>query len=138
MAGLRPRAGHLTVGENSRGEVVVCHPDLKPDKDGVGHIVFSPQQALDFAALVRKHAGADKLWELVSEDLTHLGGPMGTEYATEIFRRKFYTLEGAKRFAQEDYSGEIEWKRDRKGWTSGDMGHVMYEIRPAVPEKILP
>ena len=35
--------GYLEVGCNDQGEVVVNHPDLKPDENGVGHIVFSPQ-----------------------------------------------------------------------------------------------
>ncbi len=30
-------------------EVVVNHPDLRPDASGVGHIVFSPEQARAFA-----------------------------------------------------------------------------------------
>lgn len=38
-------AGILEVGTNDEGEVVLNHPDLKPDKDGVGHIVFSPKQS---------------------------------------------------------------------------------------------
>jgi len=47
--------GVLEVGTNEFGEVVVNHPDLKPDKDGVGHIVFSPDQARSFArTLIRK------------------------------------------------------------------------------------
>lgn len=48
--------GFLTVGYNDSGEVVVNHPDLKPDVDGVGHIVFSPQQARNLADLLIKHA----------------------------------------------------------------------------------
>jgi hypothetical protein len=45
-------AGFLEVGTNGRGEIVVNHPDLKPDADGVGHIVFSPDQALNLAKLL--------------------------------------------------------------------------------------
>lgn len=45
-------SGILEVGTNGKGEVIVNHPDLKPDKDGVGHIIFSPNQATDFAALL--------------------------------------------------------------------------------------
>lgn len=48
--------GVLEVGLNEDGEVVVNHPDLKPDVDGVGHIVFSPAQALNLAELLIKHA----------------------------------------------------------------------------------
>jgi hypothetical protein len=48
--------GFLEVGLNDGGEIVVNHPDLKPDADGVGHIVFSPSQARNFAELLLKHA----------------------------------------------------------------------------------
>jgi hypothetical protein len=50
--------GFLEVGLNDRNEIVVNHPDLKPDADGVGHIVFSPAQALNLAHLLTQHAGA--------------------------------------------------------------------------------
>lgn len=49
-------AGYLEVGTNDNGEVVVNHPDLKPDESGVGHIVFSPNQARNLAELLMKHA----------------------------------------------------------------------------------
>ena len=49
-------AGHLEVGVNDKGEVVVNHPDLKPDADGVGHIVFSPGQAQAFANMLNRKA----------------------------------------------------------------------------------
>lgn len=49
-------AGALEVGTNDRFEVVVNHPDLHPDENGVGHIVFSPRQARKFARLLLKHA----------------------------------------------------------------------------------
>lgn len=52
--------GVLEVGTNDNGEVVINHPDLKPDKNGVGHIVFSPRQARDLAMLlVMKAAEAE-------------------------------------------------------------------------------
>lgn len=47
--------GILEVGEVN-GEVVINHPDLKPDAQGVGHIVFSPEQARNLANLLRAHA----------------------------------------------------------------------------------
>jgi hypothetical protein len=50
-------SGTLEVGTNSAGEVVVNHPDLKPDEHGVGHIVFSPPQARHFAHLLLSKAG---------------------------------------------------------------------------------
>ena len=50
-----PPSNTLEVGTHG-GEVIVNHPDLKPDEWGVGHIVFSPQQARNFANLLLKHA----------------------------------------------------------------------------------
>lgn len=49
-------SGYLEVGRNDSGEIVINHPDLKSDENGVGHIVFSPNQARHFAALLIKHA----------------------------------------------------------------------------------
>jgi hypothetical protein len=50
-------AGFLEVGRtDDTHEIVINHPDLKPDKNGVGHIVFSPRQARNLANLLIKHA----------------------------------------------------------------------------------
>lgn len=46
----------LEVGTNGAGEVVVNHPDLQPDKNGVGHIIFSPEQARALAFLLQQKA----------------------------------------------------------------------------------
>lgn len=48
--------GFLEVGLNEAGEIVVNHPDLEPDENGVGHIVFSADQARNLARLLEKHA----------------------------------------------------------------------------------
>lgn len=48
--------GYLEVGANENGEIVINHPDLKPDENGVGHIVFSPGQARNLARLLLKNA----------------------------------------------------------------------------------
>lgn len=48
----------LEVGTNGAGEVVVNHPDLMPDENGVGHIVFSPDQARRLAWLLQRKAHA--------------------------------------------------------------------------------
>ncbi len=45
-------SGVLEVGTNGSGEVVINHPDLEPDENGVGHIVFSVEQARDLANLL--------------------------------------------------------------------------------------
>lgn len=48
--------GFLEVGRNEDHEVVINHPDLKPDESGIRHIVFSPRQARNLANLLIKHA----------------------------------------------------------------------------------
>jgi hypothetical protein len=49
--------GFLLVGISEDGkEVVVNHPDLQPDANGVGHIVFSPRQARNLAHLLLSKA----------------------------------------------------------------------------------
>jgi hypothetical protein len=48
--------GTLEVGTNGHGEVVINHPDLMPDENGVGHIVFSVEQALNLAHLLHQKA----------------------------------------------------------------------------------
>lgn len=45
-------SGTLEVGTNGAGEVVINHPDLHPDENGVGHIVFSVEQARNLANLL--------------------------------------------------------------------------------------
>jgi hypothetical protein len=59
--------GALEVGHNEAGEVIVNHPDLKPDADGVGHIVFSVEQALSLSELLFAQA------EVCREILNHKG-----------------------------------------------------------------
>lgn len=49
--------GVLEVGCNEQNEVVINHPDLKPDANGIGHIVFSVAQARDLANTLLKKAG---------------------------------------------------------------------------------
>jgi len=71
------------------------------------------------------------MYELTSTDLTNLGGPMGTESTSENFHKLFASLESAKSAAERDYNqsrGPIKWKRNGRGWTSGDLGYVMYDI----------
>jgi hypothetical protein len=48
--------GYLEVGLNDENEIVINHPDMKPDENGMGHIVFSPAQALALARLLTKQA----------------------------------------------------------------------------------
>jgi hypothetical protein len=62
--------GYLEVGLDANNEIVVNHPDLKPDANGVGHIVFSPAQARNLAQLLLKNAkDAETATERQAEDI---------------------------------------------------------------------
>jgi hypothetical protein len=72
-----------------------------------------------------------KIYQLTSENLTGLGGPMGTERTTINWVKPFDSLETAQAYAVNDYEGdeEIEWKKDGEGkWHSQDLRWVMYYI----------
>lgn len=60
-----PAKNTLEVGTNGDGEVVINHPDLMPDANGVGHIVFSPDQARNLAWLLQQkaHSAEEELTE---------------------------------------------------------------------------
>ena len=77
------------------------------------------------------------IYTLISENLTGLGGPMGTERTWENWRKNFIDPDVAKMVAQKDYesqskSAPIKWKKTKKGWTSGDLSFVMYSIEKLV------
>jgi hypothetical protein len=71
------------------------------------------------------------MYELVSENLSNLGGRMGTEYTTINYRKFFTTIDGAKKAAEKEYKKKIVWKADKSGeyWRSPDLAYVMYHIR---------
>jgi len=75
------------------------------------------------------------MYELRSENLTHLGGPMGSEYTTTNWRKFFKSLDGAKECAEKDYADHkgsvpLKWTKNDKGKLStGDLGYVMYHIK---------
>jgi len=72
------------------------------------------------------------VYKLVSENLTQLGGRMGTERTSTNFTKIFSTVDGAKKYAEKDYGNKIEWKDRKEYITSGDLRYVMYEIRKEV------
>jgi hypothetical protein len=51
----QPTKGYVEVGDDGL-DVIVNHPDLQPDDKGVGHIVFSPDEARHFARLLLNRA----------------------------------------------------------------------------------
>ena len=76
------------------------------------------------------------MYSLTSENLTHLGGPMGSEYTTTNWRKYFETLEEAKEYAEKDYNGKekIKWSGSNK-IHSQDLLFVMYQIEEIIPIK---
>lgn len=78
-------------------------------------------------------------YKLVSENLTGLSGPMGTERTWANWTRYFSDLRKAKKAAEEDYAKQapgktFSWKKDGKRHHSGDLLFVMYNIGPIVVE----
>ena len=75
-----------------------------------------------------------KLYRLVSENLTHLGGAMGTEYTTDNFCKYFKSLANAKAFAEKDYGKKLKWLKEKGRIRTEDLHHVMYHIYPVKTE----
>ena len=59
-----PKSGILEVGTNGKGIVVLNHPKIDVDKDGVGHIIFSPNEAMHLATVLAQKA-IDAVYEVV-------------------------------------------------------------------------
>jgi hypothetical protein len=76
-----------------------------------------------------------KIFQLVSENLTHLGGNMGTEYTYPNYTKFFSSIEFAKKHAEKEYKGIIKWSKRGDTISSGDLGHVMYLITPVKIER---
>lgn len=70
-----------------------------------------------------------KVFELTSENLSGLGGPMGTERTYDNWRKLFYDVEVAKAHAVIDYGKAIKWQTETNRIHSGDLGYVMYTIK---------
>ncbi len=66
------------------------------------------------------------LFALESENLTGLGGPMGSERTWTNWRKFFKTVSSAKAFAEKDYGKAIQWDKSN---CSGDLRYVMYHIK---------
>jgi hypothetical protein len=83
------------------------------------------------------------MYVLVSENLTELGGAMGTERTYENWRRHFKQLDSAKTAAQKDWdkqatgkvlaehglSKELDWIKEGSGCRTADLHWVMYHIK---------
>ena len=72
-------------------------------------------------------------FELVSVDMSNLGGPMGNNSTSENWRKLFTTMQKAKTYAENDYyktgrTEKIKWSKSNKITHTQDLGFVMYEI----------
>jgi len=78
------------------------------------------------------------IYRLVSENLTGLGGPMGTERTWTNWTKYCKTIEQAQKIAEKDYNksrGPIKWIKEKDGYRTEDLGYVMYHIKKIKIEK---
>lgn len=68
------------------------------------------------------------IYQLKSENLTHLGGKMGTEYTYDNFTEYFYSKKAAKKRAEGDYKKPLKWFKKEKDIRTKDLGYVQYII----------
>lgn len=88
-------------------------------------------------ALLHEGVAVQEVYTAIFEDLTHLGGPMGTEYTTEHTLGVFATIEGAKKACEKHYQQHTTrgarlrgWRKDKKSIRTDDLGWAMYHVRP--------
>jgi hypothetical protein len=97
----------------------------------------------------------EKVYKLISENLTNLGSPMGKEYTYNNWVRYFSSIEKAKNVAESDYAKniknrdkffnyrkittaeKIKWCRgsEKDSLSSQDLSFVMYHIKPVKVEE---
>lgn len=75
-----------------------------------------------------------EIYEAEAEDLTHLGGPMGTEYTTGYYLGLFGSEALAKGAAQKHWTGNkqkgtLKWLKEGKSWRTEDLGWIMYHVK---------
>ena len=70
------------------------------------------------------------MWILINENLTQVGGRMGSDKTWDNWRKYFYHLSNAMAFAERDYVGvsDITWVQTQTGYRSQDLGHVIYRL----------
>lgn len=63
------------------------------------------------------------VFNLICEDASHLGGPMGTEYTTHLWTKTFSSVDKAKAYA-EKYCKKEEFR-----WEKGERGKWFVDAR---------
>jgi len=78
------------------------------------------------------------IYMAVSENLTGLGGPMGSERTIINWQKHFHIISTAKRYCEQNYKektkGEkyiekLQWYNDGDGFQTQDLGFVRYIIK---------
>ncbi len=77
------------------------------------------------------------VYELISENLSALGGQMGTEHTWDNWTKLFINLDLAKEYAEHDYhrneggkkTDKLKWHRDNGRLSTDDLRTVLYLIR---------
>ncbi len=67
------------------------------------------------------------MYVLNIEDLSHLGGSMGTEYTTSTYQY-YKKQDNAVKAAEKLYENKIDWKKKGSTLCSGDLSWVMFTI----------
>lgn len=76
------------------------------------------------------------VYETIAEDLTHLGGPMGSEYTTRNSLGLFNSLNKAKNRANYHYNNEtghirteiLKWREYYDHSATQDLGFIQYHV----------
>jgi hypothetical protein len=71
-------AGTLEVGINDTNQVYINHPRLDVDANGVGHIVFSTDEALDLGMLLIRKANEARR---IREEQLHMGRVFSAQWS---------------------------------------------------------
>ncbi len=82
------------------------------------------------------------MYSLRSENLTHLGGAMGSEYTFDNYTKYFNERENASKYANKEYNKgrkkkkELGWikTKGKEQYRTEDLGYVMYHIELVVVE----
>jgi len=68
-------------------EVVIIHPDLKPDASGIGRLIFSPRNARYLANLLVEHAAAAEAEAIMSDEVRAANPTLAFAPAGKLSRR---------------------------------------------------
>ena len=70
-----------------------------------------------------------ELYLLEKQDISSVGGPMGTEKVRVIWTKYFNDWMLTKEAAERDHGDAITWSKTGNSWSSGDLRSHMYYIR---------